>query len=145
RQSVYRAGGTVGDGVLRPVLPMRFDPRGHTPRDEQLALAGVHLRVHDRPGVSGGFAGVSGRHLDLVRGVSNLLMEGARWTGKRRSGWRWWREPWATWAGRPGAPGGGGSAAAGAEAAAGGVAGRPVRGIMRQIGEARKYLSQKRI
>ncbi len=50
---VHGAGGVVGDGVLRAVLSMRIDAGGDQARNEQLALAGVHIRLHDGAGLPG--------------------------------------------------------------------------------------------
>ena len=44
---VQRSRGLVDHGVFRPLCRMRGHVGGDPPRDEQLALAGVHLRLHD--------------------------------------------------------------------------------------------------
>ena len=51
RAGVQSAGGAVDHGVLRAVRSVRGDAGRDPPRNEQLALAGVHVRVHDGAGV----------------------------------------------------------------------------------------------
>jgi hypothetical protein len=46
------------------MLPVRLDPCRHQARNENVALAGIHIRVHDRAGVFRGNGGVSGRQPD---------------------------------------------------------------------------------
>jgi ferrous iron transport protein B len=46
--------GPLAHGVLRPLRAMRGHVGRHPPRDEQLALAVVHLHLHDGAGLRGG-------------------------------------------------------------------------------------------
>ena len=54
RAGVQSAGGAVDHGVLRAVRPVRGDAGRDPPRDQQLALARVYVRVHDGAGVRRG-------------------------------------------------------------------------------------------
>jgi len=56
---VHHSGGPFAHGLFRLVQPMRLHLGSHPPRDQQLALAPVHLHLHDRPGVCRGAADVS--------------------------------------------------------------------------------------
>ena len=58
--------GAFADGLLRAVLPMRLDAGGDSPRDAELALAGIHFRLHDGAGVCRGAAGLSSGVVDLA-------------------------------------------------------------------------------
>ena len=62
--------GPVDHGVFRAVRPMCGHVGGDPPRDEQLALAGIHLRLHDDVGLRRGAGDVSGGNVDrrLKRG-----------------------------------------------------------------------------
>ena len=51
RTGVQFAGGAVDHGVFRVVCPVCRDAGRDPPRNQQLALAGVHVRVHDGAGV----------------------------------------------------------------------------------------------
>ena len=51
RAGLQFTGGPVDHGVLRAVCPVRGDAGRDPPRNQQLALAGVHVRVHDGAGL----------------------------------------------------------------------------------------------
>ncbi len=53
-QGVHGGHSPVVDGLLCPVLPVCLDAGGDPPRDAFLALAGVHVRLHDWPGLHRG-------------------------------------------------------------------------------------------
>ena len=57
---VHRAGSPVDHGLFRPLCPMCGHLGGDSPRDEQLALAGVYVRLHDRVGLRRGAGYLSG-------------------------------------------------------------------------------------
>ena len=60
---VHHSRGPVDHGVLRALRPVCGHAGGDPPRDEQLALAGVHLRLHDDAGVLRSDGNVSVGHL----------------------------------------------------------------------------------
>src|SRR6266481_1040417 len=63
QESLYGSGGFILDGVLRAVLSMRFHAGSDPTGDEQLAMASVHFRLHDRSRLCGGVGRLSGRQL----------------------------------------------------------------------------------
>ena len=63
-------------GLLRPLCPVRLHPGRHRPRDRELDLADVHVRLHDGPGVRRGVSHVSGRDVD--RRLTFLCCEASR-------------------------------------------------------------------
>ena len=50
-EGLDRAGRDVGNGILRPLLPMRLDVGRHQTRNQQLEVANVATRVYDRVGL----------------------------------------------------------------------------------------------
>ena len=76
---------------------MRGDAGRDPPRDQQLALAGVHVCLHDRAGLRGGTGDVPGRHptsrvrvqtMQDIVAISIVAWRPAIWRGGRGCGWR---------------------------------------------------------
>src|SRR5205085_691289 len=67
---LHCADGPVADGFLRPLLPVRFDAGRNPPRNSQLALAGLHVRLHDRARLPRRVADLSGWQLVCLRDES---------------------------------------------------------------------------
>ena len=71
--------GLVDHGLLRVMCPMCGHVGGDSPRDEQLALAGVHVCLHDGAGVCRRLFDVSNR--DLVGRIADLPSTSGRGAG----------------------------------------------------------------
>src|SRR3954447_2222591 len=70
---VQFAGSPVNYGVFRTLRAVRGDARGDSPRDEQLAVAGVYVRVHDSARVRGRTHYLSSWHSNDQLSMQDIL------------------------------------------------------------------------
>ena len=94
---LHDADGGVVDGIFRPMLSMRFDAGGYSPRNAQLELAGVHVHLHDVAGLCGRISGISDRSSLFIRSgamdwqlplAGIAIVAAAVYVGRRA--WRTW-------------------------------------------------------